>query len=167
MSFRLRSMLGIALAGAMLSLAAAPAANARVWVGGHYWGGHYWGGPHVVVGFGCCWGSPYYWPAYYPYYYPYPAYTPYVSYPIDGDVGGVSLASPYVQQALAAPIGQSIEWTNGDTHGAVATMRDGWAGENYCREFRQDVTIGGQTRQAVGTACHAPNGNWRLVPNQP
>ena len=43
-------------------------------------------------------------------------------------------------------------------------VRDGTSlsGE-YCREFRQTVTIGGRTRRAYGVACQRPGGGWRIA----
>lgn len=140
-----------------------------------YFHGHYWGGPRVSIGIGvgpCCWGP--YWAGgyYYPYYYPYP-YLPrpvryYDDYAAPAPVGAVSLSSPWVREALDAPIGASIPWNDGAIHGSVTATRDGWAGNRYCRELRQSVTIDGRTRDAVGTACRTPNDQaWQLVPNQP
>ena len=33
----------------------------------------------------------------------------------------------------------------------------------YCREYHQNVTVGGQQQQAYGTACRQPDGSWRIV----
>ena len=35
----------------------------------------------------------------------------------------------------------------------------------YCREFQQTITVGGQTEDAYGTACREPDGSWRIVGN--
>ena len=74
------------------------------------------------------------------------------------------------RRALAAPVGESMVWNSdrgvGDgINGAVTTTRDGWAGERYCREFRQEITIDGRSQEAYGTACQMPNGDWQLVQN--
>ncbi len=37
----------------------------------------------------------------------------------------------------------------------------------YCREFQQQVVIGGQTQDAYGTACRQPDGSWEVVAEQP
>jgi surface antigen len=71
------------------------------------------------------------------------------------------------QQATAAPIGQSIVWSNpasGHT-GYVTPVRDGRdaATGAYCREFQQTITVGGQSQQGYGTACRQPDGSWRVV----
>lgn len=33
----------------------------------------------------------------------------------------------------------------------------------YCREYQQSVTIGGQVETAYGTACRQPDGTWKIV----
>jgi len=68
-------------------------------------------------------------------------------------------------QATSAPVGQTIAWNNPNTgnSGTVTPVRDGTsnAGE-YCREFQQEVVIGGQTEQAYGVACRKPDGSWEI-----
>ena len=69
-------------------------------------------------------------------------------------------------QAQAVPIGETISWNNPDSgnYGTVTPVRDGHdTAGNYCREFQQTVTIGGQTEQAYGTACRQPDGSWKIV----
>jgi hypothetical protein len=68
--------------------------------------------------------------------------------------------------ALVAPIGADITWNTPDSSGTITTTRDGWAGERYCREYRQNVTVGGKTEEAFGTACKTRNGDWQMVANQ-
>jgi surface antigen len=36
-------------------------------------------------------------------------------------------------------------------------------GGQYCREFQQTITVGGQTQQGYGRACREPDGSWRIV----
>jgi len=71
------------------------------------------------------------------------------------------------QQALAAPVGQSIAWNNPQSghSGTVTTTRDGTDQSTgaYCREYQQTIVVGGQTQQAYGTACRQPDGNWKIV----
>jgi surface antigen len=73
------------------------------------------------------------------------------------------------QQALAAPVGQTITWNNPENghSGTVKTVRDGTdqAGA-YCREYQQTIVVGGQTQQAYGTACRQPDGTWKIVSQQ-
>jgi hypothetical protein len=66
-------------------------------------------------------------------------------------------------RAMSAPVGQSVNWTDSGAAGTITTTRDGWAGERYCREFRQNVVIAGQNQEAWGTACQQPDGSWQLV----
>jgi hypothetical protein len=71
------------------------------------------------------------------------------------------------QRAMAAPIGQAMAWNSPKASGSVVATRDGWAGQRYCREFRQDIIIDGKSQEAYGTACRTGNGDWELVQNQP
>lgn len=76
-------------------------------------------------------------------------------------------ASRAQTQAQAAPIGQSIVWSNPESghSGTITPVREGRipsTGE-YCREFQQTVQVGGQSQQAYGTACRQPDGSWRVV----
>lgn len=135
----------------------------------YYYRPHYWGGPRVSVGFGVgpYWGG--YWA---PYYYPYPVYRSRVVYRDydtyrDYDHRQGLLASPYVQQALVADVGESVSWADGGVIGRVVTTRDGWSGEKYCREFVESITVNDSTRETTGTACQAPGGAWQMVANQP
>lgn len=163
-------------AGALCGSAGAAEARGSVVIGAHFGGPgyyhyrpHYWGGPRISVGFGV---GPY-WGGYYdPYYYPYPyyrssvVYRDYDSY-ADWDHRQGLLASPYVQQALVADVGEPVIWSNGGVIGRVTTTRDGWSGEKYCREFVETITVNDSTRENTGTACQAPGGAWQMVANQP
>ncbi len=71
------------------------------------------------------------------------------------------------QQAQAAPIGQTIVWSNPQSghSGTITPVREGQipsTGE-YCREYQQSVQVGGQTQKAYGTACRQADGSWRVV----
>jgi surface antigen len=77
------------------------------------------------------------------------------------------------QQAQAAqkalettPSGKSVAWRNPDTgnNGTVMPVRTyrSTSGQ-YCREYQQTITVGGQTHQAYGTACRQPDGSWKIV----
>lgn len=71
------------------------------------------------------------------------------------------------EQARTAPIGQTIDWSNPESgnRGTVTPTREGrHSGTgNYCREFRQTVTIDGKTEEAFGTACRQPDGSWKIT----
>ncbi len=69
-------------------------------------------------------------------------------------------------EANNAPLGQAIRWNNPESgnYGTVTPIRDGSTGSGqYCREYQQTITVGGQTKQAYGTACRQPDGQWRVV----
>ena len=34
---------------------------------------------------------------------------------------------------------------------------------HYCREFTQQITVGGQTQNGYGTACRMPDGQWQMM----
>jgi len=66
--------------------------------------------------------------------------------------------------ATTAPIGESIVWREGDASGAVTATREGTSTSGrYCREFLQEVTIGGRAEEAYGTACRQPDGTWEVI----
>jgi surface antigen len=70
-------------------------------------------------------------------------------------------------QAQAAPIGQTIVWSNPESGhtGSVTPVREGRVASTgeYCREYQQTVQVGGKTQNAYGTACRQPDGSWRVV----
>lgn len=151
------------------------------------WGHRGWRGDHLSLGF--TYVVP---PAYYgPRFYDYPAYygaAPY-GYPTARhyssgyqQVGGIVVFPEYVRgrlssrtrgvyydayrSALAAPVGESINWRDGRVAGDVTTTRDGWAGDRYCREFRQNIIVDGRTEEAYGTACrNDADTDWEIIPN--
>jgi len=64
--------------------------------------------------------------------------------------------------------GQASTWYNPDsgnsgsyTPRAAQQNNDG----QYCREYQQTVTIGGETKNAYGKACRQPDGDWKIVNN--
>lgn len=64
------------------------------------------------------------------------------------------------------PSGQTATWHNpdsgnGGTFTPVRTYRR--ADGQYCREFQQTITVGGQEERGYGTACRQPDGSWRIV----
>lgn len=67
-------------------------------------------------------------------------------------------------KATSAGVGETITWHEGGASGAVTTLRDGTSTTGrYCREFQQEVTIGGSKERAYGTACRNPDGSWEVV----
>jgi hypothetical protein len=67
-------------------------------------------------------------------------------------------------RATGAAIGETIVWHKGGASGAVTVLRDGTSTTGrYCREFQQEVMIGGNRESAYGTACRNPDGSWEVV----
>jgi surface antigen len=70
-------------------------------------------------------------------------------------------------QALeSVPSGQSVAWRNPDNGnaGAVTPVRTYQTSTGqYCREYTQTITIGGEKHQSYGTACRQPDGSWKIV----
>jgi surface antigen len=75
-------------------------------------------------------------------------------------------ASRTAHQTLeTAPTGAVAQWTNPDTghSGTFKPMRTYQTTEGqYCREYQQTVTVGGQVQSAYGTACRRPDGSWEI-----
>jgi surface antigen len=65
-----------------------------------------------------------------------------------------------------APSGTTTTWHNPDS-GNSGTLTPTRTYQNasgqYCREFQQTITIGGQDERSFGTACRQPDGSWRIV----
>ena len=70
------------------------------------------------------------------------------------------------QRVETAPVGQTITWNNPDSghSGTYTVTRDGTNNStgNYCREYQQTITVGGQRQSAYGTACRQPDGSWQV-----
>lgn len=71
------------------------------------------------------------------------------------------------QESLETGVsGNSTQWYNPDTgnSGSVTPQPSytNTAGQ-YCREYQQTVTIGGNEETAYGTACRQPDGSWKIV----
>lgn len=71
------------------------------------------------------------------------------------------------QQALdTAPSGTVSTWRNPDSgHSGTVTPTRTYQTQTgqYCREFRQTVTIDGRVEEAQGRACRQPDGTWQIV----
>ena len=65
-----------------------------------------------------------------------------------------------------APTCSTITWNNpgSGSNGRVTPIQT-YEPEpgRYCREFQQEVVIGGQIQDAYGTACRQPDGSWEIV----
>ncbi len=71
------------------------------------------------------------------------------------------------QRALeTAQAGQTLPWNNprSGNSGAItpAAPYQNDAGQ-YCREFQNKITVGGQTQNGYGTACRQPDGSWEIA----
>lgn len=77
------------------------------------------------------------------------------------------LAERSSRQALEfSPSGSSVEWQNPDNghHGSITPTKTFKANNGrYCREYTQEVIIGGEKQKAYGKACRQPDGNWEVV----
>lgn len=62
--------------------------------------------------------------------------------------------------------GQAFPWNNPNSSASGVITPGSYyqtqAGQ-YCREFSQNITVGGQTERAYGTACRQADGSWRIV----
>ena len=92
---------------------------------------------------------------------------------IGGAVGNYLDAADREQASAAAsralestPSGQSVAWRNPDSGntGAVTPVRTYQTSTGqYCREYTQTITIGGEKHQSYGTACREPDGRWKIA----
>jgi surface antigen len=70
------------------------------------------------------------------------------------------------QRAYSAPVGESISWNNPDSgnYGTYTPTRDGYSSSGrYCREYNQEINVGGRRQTGYGTACQQPDGSWEIV----
>ena len=70
------------------------------------------------------------------------------------------------QRAYSAPVGETIQWSNPESgnYGTYTPKRDGYSSSGrYCREYQQDIVVGGRRQSGYGTACQQPDGSWEVV----
>ncbi|HEX9868478.1 MAG TPA: RT0821/Lpp0805 family surface protein [Candidatus Tectomicrobia bacterium] len=83
------------------------------------------------------------------------------------DAADQEKANVAAAQALESiPSGQSVAWRNPDSGntGAVTPVRTYQTSTGqYCREYTQTITVGGERHQSYGTACRQADGTWRIV----
>lgn len=64
------------------------------------------------------------------------------------------------------PSGEASNWYNPDTGNSGSYIPQP-AQQNdqgqYCREYQQTITVGGETQAGYGKACRQPDGNWKIV----
>jgi surface antigen len=61
--------------------------------------------------------------------------------------------------------GQAAVWNNPDTgnSGSITPVKTyQLANGQYCREYKQTISIGGEQHQAYGTACRQADGTWQI-----
>jgi len=61
--------------------------------------------------------------------------------------------------------GQTSVWNNPDSghSGTITPTRTTQlANGQYCREYNQTITVGGEQHQAYGTACRQADGTWKI-----
>ena len=66
------------------------------------------------------------------------------------------------------PTGTTGQWKNPDSgnSGTIKPTRTFQKSDGqYCREYQQTITVGGQLEEAYGTACRKPDGTWEIVSN--
>ncbi|MBX7200917.1 MAG: hypothetical protein K1X51_16215 [Rhodospirillaceae bacterium] len=69
-----------------------------------------------------------------------------------------------IVEATTAPVNDPIDWNDGPASGTVTATREGHTQDGRpCREFQQEVTIGGSSEKAFGTACQQADGSWQIV----
>ena len=64
-----------------------------------------------------------------------------------------------------ARTGQTTTWKNPDSgnSGTITPTRTYQAPSGgYCREYQQQITVGGEKQQSYGTACRQPDGSWKI-----
>jgi surface antigen len=82
------------------------------------------------------------------------------------DENDLAYARRSQQQAFeAGRSGEPVAWRNPDTgaSGTIVPRPAVEANGTQCREFQQNITVGGRTQQGYGTACRQPDGSWQVV----
>jgi surface antigen len=76
------------------------------------------------------------------------------------------MAAEAAQQAFEQNrTGQASSWENPDSgnSGSITPTRTYQiANGQYCREYTQDVYIGGEKHETYGTACRQADGSWKI-----
>lgn len=83
------------------------------------------------------------------------------------DKADLLYADRTTQQSLEyTSVGESSTWVNpdsGNSGSIVPTHTYQTAQGQYCREYQQTVTIGGESERAYGSACRQQDGSWQVV----
>lgn len=61
--------------------------------------------------------------------------------------------------------GQVLPWSNPQSGNSGTFTPAAYYQTNgqYCREYSQTITVGGQVERGYGTACRQPDGQWQIV----
>ena len=65
----------------------------------------------------------------------------------------------------SAKTGQGSSWSNPDSgnSGTITPTKTYKANTGqYCREYQQEIMIGGEPHKSYGTACRQPDGSWKI-----
>ena len=76
------------------------------------------------------------------------------------------LAMKQAQLSLEnSKVGQTSEWQNPDSgNSGTFTPTRTYQAESgqYCREYQQEIIVGGEKHASYGTACRQPDGSWKI-----
>ena len=63
------------------------------------------------------------------------------------------------------PTDKAAEWKNPDSgnYGRVIPVSTYRKNGRYCREFTQEIFIGGEKQTGYGRACRQPDGSWEII----
>lgn len=71
------------------------------------------------------------------------------------------------ERAQVAPVGETITWSNPQSgnYGSVTPTREGYQPSTgaYCREYQQEIVVGGRIERGYGRACRQPDGSWKVI----
>ncbi len=62
-------------------------------------------------------------------------------------------------------VGTTSSWKNPDSgaSGSITPTKTYDNGGRYCREYTQNIQVGGKAQSGHGTACRNPDGTWEIV----
>ncbi len=70
------------------------------------------------------------------------------------------------ERAQTARVGETISWSNPESgnSGTITPTREGYStSSRYCREYTQEIFVGGRSETAVGQACQNSDGTWEVM----
>lgn len=70
------------------------------------------------------------------------------------------------QRALeVAPTGNRVKWENPDSgnYGYITPTKTIETNNMVCREYQQEIIVGGKKQQGYGRACRQVDGSWKIV----